>query len=97
MQVPSQMFIDGRWVDAESSATSTVLNPTDQGVLATLPKGGREDARTAIDAASEALRKAESMSAYERSKVLLKAATLLEQNAQEMATLITKNVGKPIT
>jgi lactaldehyde dehydrogenase len=97
MQVPSQMFIDGKWVDAESLATSTVLNPANQEVLATLPRGGREDARAAIDAASEAVRRAESMSAFERSKILLKAASLLEQNAQEMATIITKNVGKPIT
>jgi lactaldehyde dehydrogenase len=91
------MLIDGKWVDAESLATSTVLNPANQEVLATLPRGGREDARAAIDAASEALRRAESMSAFERSKILLKAASLLEQNAQEMATIITKNVGKPIT
>jgi betaine-aldehyde dehydrogenase len=56
MQVPSQMLIDGKWVDAESLATSTVLNPANQEVLATLPRGGREDARAAIDAASEALR-----------------------------------------
>ena len=97
MQVPSQMLIDGKWVDAESLATSTVLNPANQEVLATLPRGGREDARAAIDAASEALRRAETMSAFERYKILLKAANLLELNAHEMATTITKNVGKPIT
>ncbi len=97
MQVPSQMLIDGKWVDALNLATSTVLNPANQEVLATLPRGGREDARAAIDAASEALRRAESMSAFERSKILMKAASLLEQNSQEMATVITKNVGKPIT
>jgi acyl-CoA reductase-like NAD-dependent aldehyde dehydrogenase len=97
MQVPSQMYIDGKWVAAENSETMAVLNPASQEVLATVPKGTREDARRAIDSAVEAKVRAESMTAYERSKVLLKVAHLLEQNAQEMATLITKNVGKPIT
>src|ERR1022692_139708 len=97
MQIPSQMYIDGRWVAAESSETMAVLNPASQEVVATVPKGTREDARKAIDAAVEAKIRAESMTAYDRSKILLKVAHLLEQNAQEMATLITKNVGKPIT
>jgi lactaldehyde dehydrogenase len=90
------MYIDGRWVDAEDAETVTVLNPANQDVLSTVPKGGRQDARRAIDAASEAAAKAESMTAFERSKVLLRVANLLEQNAEEMAVLIAKNVGKPI-
>ncbi len=90
------MYIDGRWVDSETSETMNILNPANQEVLATLPKGGRQDTRMAIDAASEALKKAESMTAYERSKILLKVAGLLEQSSQQMSALISKNVGKPI-
>jgi lactaldehyde dehydrogenase len=96
MQFPSQMYIDGMWVDAEDSATMAVINPANQQVLVTVPKGGRQDARRAIDAAVQARGKAESMTAYERSRILLKVANLLEQNAEEMAKLIARNVGKPI-
>ncbi len=96
MEVPSKMYIDGSWVDSESAETMMVLNPANQEVLANVPKGGRDDALSAIDAAAGAMKTAESMTAFERSKILLRVANLLEQNAEEMATLISKNVGKPI-
>jgi acyl-CoA reductase-like NAD-dependent aldehyde dehydrogenase len=91
------MFIDGGWVDAEGSGTMAVLNPSNQEVLATVPRGGRQDAGRAIDAAVEARERAEAMTAYERSRVLLKVAGLLEQHSAEMASAIARNVGKPIT
>ena len=78
------------------SATLDVLNPTNQEVLAKLPKASREDAKRAIDAAFDAKGRASEVPAHERSKVLAKVASLLEQNASEMARLITMNVGKPL-
>jgi acyl-CoA reductase-like NAD-dependent aldehyde dehydrogenase len=96
MQLPSKMYIDGAWVDADDAGTMEVVNPANHEVIARVPKAGRSDARRAIDAAVEAAGKAESITAYERSKVLLKVAGLLEQNSEEMAKLISNNVGKPI-
>ena len=97
MQVPSQMYIGGRWVDSADAATLDVLNPATQEVIARIPKASREDARKAIDAASEAARVAAKLPAHERSRILLKVASLLEQNSQEMVETIAKNVGKPVT
>jgi acyl-CoA reductase-like NAD-dependent aldehyde dehydrogenase len=96
MQVPSQLYIGGRWVDSEGASELEVLNPTNQEVLARIPKATEEDTESAIDAAYEATGKAASKPAHERSRILLKVAALLEQNSQEMATLIAKNVGKPL-
>ncbi|MDA4125936.1 MAG: aldehyde dehydrogenase family protein [Thaumarchaeota archaeon] len=96
MKVPSQMFIGGRWVDSEDAATLDVVNPANQEVLARIPKASREDARKAIDAASEAARVAAKLPAHERSRILLKVASMLEQNSQEMVETIAKNVGKPV-
>jgi len=96
LQVPSHMYIDGRWVDSGDSATLEVLNPANQEVLALIPKASREDARRAIDAAFEARERASKLAAHERSRILLKVASLLEQNSREMAVLIARNVGKPL-
>ena len=96
MQVPSHLYIDGRWVDSGDSATLDVVNPTNQETLARIPKASREDAKKAIDAAFEAKERASGIPAHERSRILLKVASLIEQNAQEMARLIAMNVGKPL-
>src|SRR2546428_134569 len=90
------MYIDGRWVDSGDSATLEVLNPANQEVLALIPKASREDARRAIEAAFEATERASKLAAHERSRILLKVASLLEQNSREMAVLIARNVGKPL-
>lgn len=96
MQVPSQMYIDGMWVDSEAAATLDVVNPANQEVLARIPRASREDADRAIDAALEAKDRAAEVPAHERSRILLKVASLLEQNSKEMALMIARNVGKPL-
>ncbi len=92
----AQMFIEGKWVDSESRETLKAVNPATSETLDTFPRGTREDARRAIDAAFAAKSKAEEMSAWERSKILYKVAQLLEQHSSEMSRLIALNVGKPI-
>src|SRR5271155_21956 len=94
--MPSKILINGNWVDSSTGETIPVLNPATLEVLAYCPKGNRDDAREAIDSAVSARSIAEEMTAYDRSKILLKVANLLEQNASTMALLISQNVGKPI-
>lgn len=90
------MFIDGEWVVSECGQTQPCINPATSEVLDNIPKGTKEDTRRAIDAAVDARSRALEMTAYERSRILLKVAQLLEQNSGEMARLIAQNVGKPI-
>ncbi len=49
-----KMWIGGEWVHAEKEATYPVTSPFDGSTIATVPKGSRNDARRAIDAAREA-------------------------------------------
>lgn len=93
----AKMLIAGKWFDSYDGATIDAVNPATSEVLDTFPRGGREDARAAIDAAYDARGKAEAMTAYERSTILLKASQILEQRSTEMARIISQNVGKPIT
>jgi lactaldehyde dehydrogenase len=92
----AKMFIAGEWADSESGRTQPAINPADASVIDKVPLATKEDARRAIDAAAGARGKAEDMTAYERSKILLTVAQTLEKNTTEMATLIARNVGKPI-
>jgi acyl-CoA reductase-like NAD-dependent aldehyde dehydrogenase len=92
----AQMYIEGKWIGSEEGQTLPAINPSNSEVLETFPKGTKADAQKAIDAAVASRSKAEDMTAYERSKILLKVAQLLEQNSAEMSKLIAQNVGKPI-
>ena len=47
-------YIGGEWVDAASGETMNVINPATEEVVATVPKGGRDDAQKAIASAREA-------------------------------------------
>jgi 4-hydroxy-tetrahydrodipicolinate reductase len=53
--LPTQMYIDGQWRDADSSRTLAVINPADESTIAEVAHGGRADAERAIDAAARAI------------------------------------------
>src|SRR4029077_1108549 len=49
-----KQYIDGEWVEAESGDTYDVLNPSNQEVIAKVPRGGQADAARAVMAARRA-------------------------------------------
>jgi succinate-semialdehyde dehydrogenase/glutarate-semialdehyde dehydrogenase len=90
------MLIAGELVDSESKETTTVKNPATGEIVETVPKGTINDIRRAIDAAKGALKKWSVMAPSKRGAVLLAAGhTILEQE-KELATLLTKEQGKPM-
>ncbi len=92
------MVIDGEWVAAVSEATSPVVSPFDGASLGTVPTGGREDARRAIDAARTAFDRGTwpRLPPRARSELLLKAARILQERLDEIAELESRNQGKTI-
>ncbi|MEB3100843.1 aldehyde dehydrogenase family protein [Ferviditalea candida] len=92
-----KMYIDGKWVDAQSGATREVINPANGEVIAVATEGGAEDARLAIAAARRAFDSGvwSDMPAVERGKYLLKIANKLEEKAEELKVLETMDCGKP--
>ena len=92
------MLIGGEWVAASREETMAVTNPYDTSSLGTVPKGSREDARRAIDAAREAFDKGPwpRLPPRARGDVFLKAASLLQQRLGELAELESRNQGKTI-
>lgn len=92
-----QLFIDGKWVDAESGKTFTTPNPATGQTLAEVAEGDKADIDKAVEAARRAYEgKWSKMSARDRGRLMYKLAQLIEEKSQELAALETADNGKPI-
>ncbi|MBA3875818.1 MAG: aldehyde dehydrogenase [Anaerolinea sp.] len=90
------MFIDGQWIAAASGETFEAHSPSTGQVIGSLPKGGREDARRAIAAALAAQPAWAARSPFDRATILERIARILERRADELATALTLDQGKPL-
>jgi succinate-semialdehyde dehydrogenase/glutarate-semialdehyde dehydrogenase len=92
----AKIFIAGEQLDSESKQTTEVRNPATGEVVDSVPKGTVNDIRRAIDAASGSLKKWSQMAPSKRGSILLAAGRLILEQEKELATLLTKEQGKPI-
>jgi betaine-aldehyde dehydrogenase len=90
-----KMFIGGEWSDAQGGETFQVFNPATGEAVDSVPKGGREDVRRAVDTAAEAYEKWSETPAIERSRTLLKISETVRANVDDLATSLTLEQGKP--
>ena len=92
-----QLFIDGKWVDAESGKTFTTPNPATGATLAEVAEGDKADIDKAVAAARRAFEgKWSKVSARDRGRMLYKLSQLIEAKIPELAALETADNGKPI-
>lgn len=93
-----QAFIDGTFIDAASAETYECLSPVTGRSLGDAAACGPEDVDRAVAAARRAFNAGIWCDAEprERRAVLLRLADLIEADADELATLVTLEVGKPI-
>ncbi|MGH3024696.1 MAG: gamma-aminobutyraldehyde dehydrogenase [Gaiellaceae bacterium] len=89
-------YIGGEWVDSAGGETMEVLNPATGDTIAEVPASTAEDADRAVQAAAAALPEWLDSTPRERAELLLKLADVIDENADELAALESKNVGKPI-
>jgi aminobutyraldehyde dehydrogenase len=89
-------FVGGEWVDAVEGGTMEVLNPATGEVIAEVPRGTQADVDRAVEAAKKALPEWLETTPQERSEALLKLADAIDDNADELGELESKNVGKPV-
>jgi 1-pyrroline dehydrogenase len=90
-------FVGGERVDSAGGATMEVLNPSTGDVIAEVARSTAEDADRAVEAAKNALPEWLETTPGERADMLFKLADLIEENAEELAALESKNVGKPLS
>jgi acyl-CoA reductase-like NAD-dependent aldehyde dehydrogenase len=77
--------------------TLTVLNPATEEPIAELEQAGVEETDEAVARAKEALPGWRSVAPADRSRLLRRLATLVEENAEDLARIESRNVGKPIS
>ncbi len=94
--IHTQLFIDGKFVDAESGETMATLNPHDNSEIAQIAMAGHADVDKAVHAAQRAYPKWSRMAAMDRGRILLKLADLIEANAEQLALLESLDTGHPI-
>jgi aminobutyraldehyde dehydrogenase len=90
-------FVGGEWVDAVEGGTMEVLNPATGEVIAEVPRGTQADVDRAVESAKKALPEWLETTPGERQEALLKLAAVIEDNAEELAEIESRNVGKPLS
>jgi succinate-semialdehyde dehydrogenase / glutarate-semialdehyde dehydrogenase len=91
-----QLHVDGRWRPAEGNRTLPVLNPATEEEIGTVAHASRADLDEALAAAERGFGQWRKVSAFDRSKLMRKAADLLRSRADEIARLMTQEQGKPV-
>lgn len=91
-----EMFIGGKW-HGKSLEQLEVINPATNEVIGTVPRGGKEEARLAVDAAEEALNDWKSKTAEERSNYLMRWNELINREREKIGTIMTMEQGKPLS
>jgi succinate-semialdehyde dehydrogenase/glutarate-semialdehyde dehydrogenase len=94
--VPNSLFIGGNWVAAESGRTLDVFDPATGEVLKTIADAGPTDGIRALDAAVAAAPEWAATAPRVRGELLRGAFDLLQQHKDEIALLMTLEMGKPL-
>lgn len=92
--IKDKAFINGQWVKAPKSFD--VKNPANDEVITSVPDMGGDDTRDAIGMAKEAMVGWAAMTAKERAAILKKWNDLILENADDLAAILTAEMGKPL-
>ena len=90
------LFIDGAWSPAAANRTLPIVSPATGDAIGVVAHAERADLDRALEAAEKGFRVWRKVSAFDRSKVMRKAADLLRERAYTIAPLLTMEQGKPL-
>jgi succinate-semialdehyde dehydrogenase/glutarate-semialdehyde dehydrogenase len=90
------LFIAGQWRKAASGKTIDVIDPATEEKIGSVAHAGVADLDLALAAAEKGFAAWRRISAFERAKILRKAADLLRERADQIAPLMTLEEGKPL-
>ena len=88
--------VGGKWIEADDGATTTVRNPATGAVLGTVPAFGAAETDRAIAAAASAFPAWRALLAKERAAILRRLFTLMIDNTEDLALIMTAEQGKPL-
>ena len=88
------LYIDGKWLNGEGRKGEDVINPATGKTLAHLPHASKADLDAALAAAERGFAAWKATSAYDRSKIMRKAADLLRERFDHVSKVMTQEQGK---
>ncbi len=90
------LLVGGEWIPAAAGGTWDLINPASEELIHPVAYGGASDVTMAIEAASDAFPAWAAKTVFERAAILERAATVIEERADEYARITTEESGKPI-
>jgi 1-pyrroline dehydrogenase len=91
-----QNLVGGEWVDAVDGGTAEIINPATGEPIGEVPQGTQADVDRAVEAAKKAWPEWRESTPAERAELLLKLADAIDEHADELAEIESRNVGKPL-
>ncbi len=89
-----KLFIDGKWLNGEGRKGEDVINPATGKVLGHLPHASKADLDAALEAAQKGFQVWKNTSAYDRAKIMRKAADLVRERFDHISKVMTQEQGK---
>ncbi len=90
------LFIDGVWTKSADGADLPVVNPATEEAIGTVAKAGVKDLDRALESSLKGFKTWKATPAFERSKILRKAAQNLRDRADAIGPIMTMEQGKPV-
>ncbi|MEG3115656.1 NAD-dependent succinate-semialdehyde dehydrogenase [Salinicola sp. 4072] len=91
-----KLYIDGEWREGQDGRQIDVVNPATGEVIGRVAHAATSDLDVALAAAERGFQTWRATSAFERYKIMRKAAELLRERADGIARLMTQEQGKPL-
>ena len=92
----TQAYVGGEWIDADSGATFDVTDPATGDVVASVADLGVDETRRAVDLAEVAQKAWAARTAKDRGAVLRRWYELFLEHKEDLALIMTSEMGKPI-
>jgi succinate-semialdehyde dehydrogenase/glutarate-semialdehyde dehydrogenase len=91
------LFVSGQWLDKASGGERTVINPATESPLGMLPLAGAAELAAAAESAQRGFEQWRRVRPHDRYVILRRAADLLRQRVDQIATVLTLEQGKPLS
>ena len=89
-----ELFIDGKWLGGNGRRGEDVINPATEKPLAHLPHASQADLDAALEAAKKGFAVWRTTSAYDRAKIMRKAADLIRERYDAISKILVQEQGK---
>jgi succinate-semialdehyde dehydrogenase/glutarate-semialdehyde dehydrogenase len=94
--LPTGLFVDGAWVDSSTKQTFAVTDPSTGETLCDVADASPKDGMAALEAAVRAQAAFAATAPRERADMLMRAFHLLNERLEDLALLMTLEMGKPL-